>query len=756
MKKILSILVVMLAMINVNAFAEDTYALTSIVENGSVGLTVNDEVVTAAAAGATVKVTVTPNATYSTTSVTAIAYTDWSGAKMPKKAPSVIKDLTMTKVSDNVYTFIMPAAKVQVTAVTEQTAVTSWTIAGTTGPEGGEADVLFGTAWNPALAANDLALNTTTNLYEWKKEDVAIEANTTIYYKITGNHGWDINYGKDGVFNGENMDYVVNEAGNYDVTVTFNAETHIATMSLVKHGAPVVTSWTIAGSLNGVMAGDEDDGLFGKTWDATLVANDLTLNTTTNLYEWKKENVALEATTILYKIVGNHTWDINYGKNGVPGGDDMDYIVTEAGNYDVTVTFNAETHIATMSLVKHGAPVTTTWTVAGVGAIFGSNWDPTDTNNDMVLNTTSNLYEWEKENLTIGAGTAYGLKVVKNHSWDENYGGSGENGNYEFTVAEDGIYTLKITFNESTHAIAHEATKTGEAVITDTYVVAGNGAIVNNGVVWDGTAEENKMTTSDDENYTLTVNNIELTPGTYEYKIVKNNVQWIPEGENKTIEIEEHGIYNITYTYKVTGSVINAEVTQVAKLFVETIPAAEYITCYYANDLKLRVADEDIKFYIATTVTDAQVNITEVTTKEIPANTPFLVYNAAAAEKSLELIDDGTGATPINSIMAEQFKGTNVDKEFDVTGTLDYFVCNGTNFVFVKDSGTLPAHRCWIELSKNAAAKLLEIVIDGGTDGIQNVQSAQQNNGTRYNLAGQRVGNDYKGIVIINGKKMRQ
>ena len=28
--------------------------------------------------------------------------------------------------------------------------------------------------------------------------------------------------------------------------------------------------------------------------------------------------------------------------------------------------------------------------------------------------------------------------------------------------------------------------------------------------------------------------------------------------------------------------------------------------------------------------------------------------------------------------------------------------------------------------------------------------------GIRYNLAGQKVGNDYKGIVIMNGKKFMQ
>ena len=39
---------------------------------------------------------------------------------------------------------------------------------------------------------------------------------------------------------------------------------------------------------------------------------------------------------------------------------------------------------------------------------------------------------------------------------------------------------------------------------------------------------------------------------------------------------------------------------------------------------------------------------------------------------------------------------------------------------------------------------------------IQTVKAAQANDGAVFNLAGQKVGNDFKGIVIKNGKKMLQ
>ena len=42
----------------------------------------------------------------------------------------------------------------------------------------------------------------------------------------------------------------------------------------------------------------------------------------------------------------------------------------------------------------------------------------------------------------------------------------------------------------------------------------------------------------------------------------------------------------------------------------------------------------------------------------------------------------------------------------------------------------------------------------GTITGISTVNAALQQNGVRYNLAGQKVDASYKGVVIENGKKM--
>ncbi len=105
-----------------------------------------------------------------------------------------------------------------------------------------------------------------------------------------------------------------------------------------------------------------------------------------------------------------------------------------------------------------------TYTVAGDPG-FGSFWSPTDTNNDMEL-VGNGLYRLVKENVALSAGEVQ-LKVCKNHSWDESWGnGKCDECNYRLPIPEDGIYTITVTFNESTEKVSASAVKTGDPIQT--------------------------------------------------------------------------------------------------------------------------------------------------------------------------------------------------------------------------------------------------------------------------------------------------
>ena len=110
-----------------------------------------------------------------------------------------------------------------------------------------------------------------------------------------------------------------------------------------------------------------------------------------------------------------------------------------------------------------------TWTVAGApNAVFGSEWDPSNTANVMA-DKGDGTYKWEKSDLTLAASTIQ-FKVVKGNAWGEEYPSS----NYELKIKDSGVYTITITFNEGTHEVNAVATKQSAAEVIPTIELAGD------------------------------------------------------------------------------------------------------------------------------------------------------------------------------------------------------------------------------------------------------------------------------------------
>ena len=80
---------------------------------------------------------------------------------------------------------------------------------------------------------------------------------------------------------------------------------------------------------------------------------------------------------------------------------------------------------------------------------------------------------------------------------------------------------------------------------------------------------------------------------------------------------------------------------------------------------------------------------------------------------------------------------------------------NGVGFYRVATGVAIPANKAYLEINASTSAKYYSIGIGGNTTGIQAIQqNSVKADGIMYSLSGQRVGKDYKGIVICNGKKM--
>lgn len=78
-------------------------------------------------------------------------------------------------------------------------------------------------------------------------------------------------------------------------------------------------------------------------------------------------------------------------------------------------------------------------------------------------------------------------------------------------------------------------------------------------------------------------------------------------------------------------------------------------------------------------------------------------------------------------------------------------------FYQVASTVQIPANKAYLEIGTPATtpAKYYSIGIGGNTTGIQAIQqNGVKADGIMYSLSGQKVGANYKGIVICNGKKM--
>ena len=89
--------------------------------------------------------------------------------------------------------------------------------------------------------------------------------------------------------------------------------------------------------------------------------------------------------------------------------------------------------------------------------------------------------------------------------------------------------------------------------------------------------------------------------------------------------------------------------------------AKGYSTHFYAESLVLDEVQDGLKFYAVSAVSDTKVTLTEIEAKAIPAETPFIAYNAGA-----EAITVAMGLLKADAVStAAQFKGSVTEKKMD-------------------------------------------------------------------------------------------
>ena len=213
-------------------------------------------------------------------------------------------------------------------------------------------------------------------------------------------------------------------------------------------------------------------------------------------------------------------------------------------------------------------------------------------------------------------------------------------------------------------------------------------------------------------------------------------------------------VYTTNSNYRIDKIKIN--VVQVVPVTITSAGAASF-SCDKALDFS---QVEGITAYKATSKSDSYVHLDEV--EQVPAGAGIII------KTSEELTEDKTYQVPVATCDVAELTGNllvgTVNGTFTVEAA-DYnkvykYVKTSTGvvgFQKAKEGWTCQAGHAYLMYSEAQAREFIGIFdedISTGIEAIDNGQLTIDNDAPAYNLAGQKVGKGYKGIIVKNGKKV--
>ena len=490
---------------------------------------------------------------------------------------------------------------------------------------------------------------------------------------------------------------IVVPAGNYTVSVTKDL------VMTVTGAATPISSWTVAGSPAEV---------FGTSWDPTNTSNDM-VKGEGDTWTFTKENVSLTAGNIEFKVCGDHAWGTAYPSSN------YELTVPEAGTYNVIITFkDDDTKEVSATLEKK-------YTVSFKNSI---GWE--------------NVYAY-----TYGPETLSGWHGTEMNKVGDVY-------TISFFAA---TAPAKIIFNDGTGGVVGES-QTADLVFADgeTYDMVSPGYyIVGNMTSWE-LNKDYKMTkneSADADEYMKIAMPLQTSN---QFKVVKttdgtNIATWYPsEGDNygEKEEITEDGTYDIYFRPEGKTGWFGNYIYVAQEI---SIDITENLWASYSSTKALDFSNSGLTAYIATTSNGSSVHYEPVT--YVPANTGIILNgtqgtHVAVTIPSAEAV--GTNLLVSTANAAHEVTAGEVGKvyAFGMMGGKVGFVQAEAGYIVTQG-------KSYLDLSTVGAKGIDFIGLPGSeTDGIDTIHNAQFiMHNDAYNLAGQRVSKDYKGIVIVNGKK---
>ncbi len=456
----------------------------------------------------------------------------------------------------------------------------------------------------------------------------------------------------------------------------------------------------------------------------------------------KKMKVALS-----YDATNVYIWN--------PSEASSDYVFSETGTYDIYFRSDKsgdETwHYNYIKALKQGTYTANFTNSIGWNKVYAYTYNPETLGAyPGTLMDKTGIYDARTITTDVNAP-----KIIFNNGDNPGVEGVSKTGNLNFTSGT--TYDLDAII-PTTSVVGNVATVTGTVSGSNASAIqtaAGSAAVIDlSGAYFSGGITLNPTNV----NAVVVVNGTERTPD--------ENAAAVSTTSGKNIVVKD----GTTYSAKngVDVFITDANTSQPAYDFVinaqqdgfayqRTIGADKWVS--YNSPAPVTIPD-GVDVYQATDATTSSVTFTKQDNKNIGANAPVILHNTTGSEvvitsnnlKADLNLTANPGGSAVNGTAVMQY-GT--ARAISTNGS-QFALSNGNLHPF--NGATIGAFRVYytgLTLTGNTG-KANAIFVDN--DEVSHIGSIDADGavtgvGEVYNLAGQRVGKDYKGIVIVNGKK---
>lgn len=203
--------------------------------------------------------------------------------------------------------------------------------------------------------------------------------------------------------------------------------------------------------------------------------------------------------------------------------------------------------------------------------------------------------------------------------------------------------------------------------------------------------------------------------------------------------------------YKVTVDVLNETIDATLVGAVKRIPDFGYAS--FSAQYSVALPDGVVAYKARLDDDQSAVVLSELSGGVIPSNTGVILYSKEEGRRVLKITDEKSSADfSDNSLVATSAEGNSV---VPADGTFYALMASEPKFARLENGIVLSDDKAYLPASVAGDAKTLNFIIEGGTNGVLNINRFQpSDSNVYYNLMGIKVKHPSKGLYIHNGRKV--